>query len=155
MAILTQVKGLNTVLTNFKIAQAKDGRTMNRVLRGAGLILQRLSQKQVPVDQGILKNSAGTRAFGSGFRTEVKVFYTAAYAIFVHENLDALHGEAYNEEYAVEIARDKAKPPGKRRFNNKGPGQKAKFLSDPMSGLPRNPQFLLLVKLEAARRAAV
>lgn len=54
-------------------------------LRAAGLLLQRESQGLVPVDFGLLKASAYTRAVGSGWKTEVFVGYTAAYALRVHE----------------------------------------------------------------------
>lgn len=66
-------------------------RGMERGLMKAGLFLQRESQKIVPVDTGNLKNSAYTRKTGSGFSTTVNVGYTAEYAIYVHENLDAKH----------------------------------------------------------------
>ena len=147
MATLSNVRGLRFVIANFNRAQERDGRTLNRVLKKAGLIVQRLSQLQVPVDEGILKNTAFTRARGRGFKTAVNVGYTAAYAIFVHEDLEALHGEAYNREYADKIAA------GVKGFNNKGLDQKAKFLSDPMQGLPRNPSYKTMVKLEALRGA--
>ena len=57
----------------------------NRGLKKAGLLLQRESQKVVPVDLGVLKASAFTRETGAGFATVVYVGYTAAYAIYVHE----------------------------------------------------------------------
>ncbi len=39
----------------------------------------------VPVDYGILKASAFTRAEGTGFSTDVRVGFTAGYAAYVHE----------------------------------------------------------------------
>jgi hypothetical protein len=89
---------------------------------------------------GNLRASAGTRKEGSGKRTIVIVFYTAAYAVYVHENLDALHGADFNARYA-----DKIKGARKRdergRFRKggtakggwfkRGPNQQAKFLERP------------------------
>lgn len=60
-------------------------------LKAVGLYFQRESQKLVPVDTGALRNSAFTRAEGSGFDTEISVGYTVNYAIYVHENLTAFH----------------------------------------------------------------
>lgn len=57
-------------------------------LKTAGLFLQRESQLLVPVDFGVLKASAFTRADGKGFSTVVIVGYTAFYAMFVHENVE-------------------------------------------------------------------
>jgi len=57
-----------------------------RGVKLAALLLQRESQKLVPVDTGNLKASAFTRATGKGFGIEANVGYTAAYALYVHEN---------------------------------------------------------------------
>lgn len=66
-------------------------RGMERGLKKAALFLQAESQKIVPVDTGNLKNSAYTRTEGSGFETTAEVGYTADYAIYVHEDLEARH----------------------------------------------------------------
>lgn len=42
----------------------------------------------VPVDFGVLKASAFTRAQGQGFKTVVNIGYTAFYAMYVHENVE-------------------------------------------------------------------
>lgn len=60
-------------------------------LKRAGLYLQRLSQKVVPVKTGNLKNSAGTRMIGRGKHSAAVVFYTAAYAVYVHERTELQH----------------------------------------------------------------
>jgi hypothetical protein len=60
-------------------------------LKQAGLFIQRESQKIVPVEFGLLKNSARTRSEGKGFDTAVIVSYGTSYAIYVHENLGARH----------------------------------------------------------------
>lgn len=52
----------------------------------AGLKLQAASQKRVPVHTGNLKASAYTRREPSG-KPAVEVGYTAAYAVWVHENV--------------------------------------------------------------------
>ena len=143
MAILNNIKGVKFVLANMQKRRLKDAGKVNRVVRKATLILGRLSGQQVPVDENNLRPSRFERVSGIGFATKGVVGYDTDYALFVHEDLDALHGEDYNEEYAAEIAEGTK--------DNRGFGQKAKFLSDPMEGLPRNPKFLLAVKQEALR----
>ena len=54
----------------------------------AGLMIQRESQLEVPVDTGNLKASAFTRYSNDGKIQRVQVGYTAAYALYVHEAVD-------------------------------------------------------------------
>lgn len=54
----------------------------------------------------------------------VVVGYTAAYALYVHEDLSKAHGDAYNEKWADDIAAG--------RKTSRGSGQQAKFLEQPM-----------------------
>lgn len=61
-------------------------RTMGGMLAG-GLVVQREAQKRVPVEYGALKQSAFTRKARGGMNMAVEVGFTAAYALWVHENL--------------------------------------------------------------------
>ena len=54
-------------------------------LQRAGLLVQRESQKRVPVDTGALRNSARTSTKGQGFGAVVTVGFHTAYAAIVHE----------------------------------------------------------------------
>lgn len=54
----------------------------------------------------------------------VAVGFSAAYALFVHENLEAAHGAVYNEKYAEDIAAG--------RKHSRGEAQQAKFLEQPL-----------------------
>jgi len=85
MAIINAIEGVREVLTKLRLRNERLAKGCNRGLRVAGLALQRESQKMVPVNFGVLKASAFTRANGEGFKTEVDVGYTALYAIYVHE----------------------------------------------------------------------
>lgn len=102
-------------------------------LKRAGIKLQRASMQEVPIHKGNLRASAFTRAEeGTTLLSMPKVLvgYTAAYAVYVHENLEAAHGKAFNEKHAKEIAN--AKTPAQRKmWFNRGEKQKAKFLEDP------------------------
>ena len=119
------ITGIEKVIRNMQAADRKAGNRFSANLVKAGRYLQRASMKIVPVDTGVLKGSAYTRKFYSGWQTDVVVGYTAAYAIYVHENLDAAHGREYNIKYAKQIA---AKWKG---FHKRGENQQAKFLELP------------------------
>ncbi len=123
MKIQFSVKGVNEVIHNLRKTEKNHGVGVERGLKKGGLLIQRESQLEVPRDLGVLANSAFTRAQGKGFDCSVIVGYTAGYAIYVHENLDAAHGTEFNEKYAAEIAAGIE--------DNRGPRQKAKFLEDP------------------------
>ena len=86
-----EVRGVMGIMKALKRAHVINGDKVARGLKKAGLFLQRESQKVVPVDTGALKNSAGTRADGSGWDTDVVVFFTQSYAIYVHERTGLHH----------------------------------------------------------------
>jgi len=124
MSGIENLKALQTKLTNLKATKPKG---LKRGLMKAGLALQRESMKIVPVQTGNLRRSAFTRPEDGGLA--VAVGYTAAYAIYVHENLDAAHGSVFNQKHADKIA--KAKGPARKIWFNRGPEQQAKFLEKP------------------------
>jgi hypothetical protein len=85
-----KVEGLDTVMANLnREVLAIAGGTLAGLLE-AGLIIQRDAQLHVPVDVGNLKASAYTReaTHSRADRPAVEVGFTAAYAVFVHENLE-------------------------------------------------------------------
>src|ERR1700744_6628773 len=74
-------------------------------LASAGAFLLSESKKIVPVDIGNLKASGYVRMEGKDTtKAKCLIGYTAAYAIFVHENLDALHGAAGRAVESTELA---------------------------------------------------
>lgn len=133
------IRNLAQVKAALRKAGAAKITQMGRGLFQAGLYLQAQSQKIVPVDYGILKASAFTRIEGQGTKkVNVIVGYTAKYAIFVHESLDAAHGTDFNIKYAAELAAAKrARKAGTGGTtgpfrHNRGAGQQAKFLELPL-----------------------
>lgn len=81
------VRGLNKVLGNLN-------REVNKIenkgidgLLAAGFILERVSNKIVPIEHGFLRNSSFTRKAQNN-RKAVEVGYSAKYAVYVHENLE-------------------------------------------------------------------
>jgi hypothetical protein len=159
----TRLKGVPQVIRNAKRFSAKHGHNCAVGLKKAGLHLQRCSQQIVPVDQGALKNSAFTRSFGVGFNCDVVVGYTEDYAAYVHENLDAAHGKAFNIKHADKIARGRKtrrlykkkfgnKPPGQKPyFRARGPGQMAKYLEFP-ARLERKTMLSIVAKEARIKR---
>jgi hypothetical protein len=85
MVNMVKVFGTDEIKKAMKKANKKLGHSARKGLIKGGLLLQRESQKVVPVEFGVLKNSAGTEAIGHGWYTDVVVFYTASYAVYVHE----------------------------------------------------------------------
>lgn len=71
----------------------------------AGLQVQRVAQERTPVDTSNLKNSAFTRKEGE---MSVLVGFSAAYAVYVHEDMEARHtiGQAKFLESALRDNRD-------------------------------------------------
>lgn len=122
MPNLTRVTGVRTVIGNLMRADQRFRRGVSLGLKKGGLFVQRLSQKEVPVEFGPLKASAFTRAEGLGFQTKVTVGYTAFYALFVHEAVGmVLRG----------LPRLPNPPHKGRYWDPQGKG-KAKFLEDPV-----------------------
>jgi len=91
MAKLCRVERVAKLKQSLRKMKAIHAAGFEKGLKKAGLFVQRESQMLVPIDTGVLRNSAGTRSEGHSFQTVVIVFYTASYAPYVHENLVAMH----------------------------------------------------------------
>lgn len=85
MVRMPRVTGVEEIKENIRRATIGTGQRLRRGLIAGGRFLQRESQKIVPIEFGVLKNSAGTAAVGYGAATDVVVYYTASYAVYVHE----------------------------------------------------------------------
>ena len=105
MGSLLQIKGVQR-LQQWLASKPKTAfRRVAQTIKVCGAVILAKSQAIVPVEFGNLKASGGMAAdeYGvgsAGPMVRVTIFYTAAYAIYVHENLDALHGAAFNIAYA-------------------------------------------------------
>jgi hypothetical protein len=132
---LTNVTGLEKVLKNLDRANVKIGQAVVRGLVKGGLVLQAAAQDIVPVNTGNLHDTAFIRNVGGkGFDADVIVGYTAAYAVYVHEDLTKAHGKEFNAKYAEEIAAAKGTKQGTANagMHPRGENQQAKFLERPM-----------------------
>lgn len=118
------IKGQDVVTANMKKKLDKIGDSLRPALLRAGLRLQRESQKMVPVNFGVLKASAYTRAEGKGMDTRVSVGYTASYALFVHEAVGM-------------VLAGQPRPQGRGLYWDPQGQAQAKFLETPMRTLKK------------------
>lgn len=115
--------GVSQIFRNLRARSQRDNANAERGLKSAGLFIIRESLKIIPIEHGVLKSTWFVRMVGKGMRTRVFLGYTASYAIYVHEDMDAAHGAAYNAKYAADITAGRKKP--------RGPNQQSKFLERP------------------------
>ena len=152
MANVLKIDGLDDIMRKFKQHELKLGKQFENALVRAGLTLQALSQQIVPVQFGVLKASAFTRNLrpGEGWRSDVVVGYTANYAVYVHENLEAAHGKAFNIKHAAAI--EAAAVDGRNTVASglfyRGENQQAKFLERPA----REARALLIQTIRAGMK---
>lgn len=87
---MNRIEGVKLTIDNLnKAIEGIQGRTWGGLL-AAGAKVQRLSQQRVPVEYGNLRASAYARRMQQSHAKDemaVEVGYTAAYALFVHENM--------------------------------------------------------------------
>ena len=146
--IIMKIEGLENLERNLEKAHREIiKRTKARAIK-AGKFVLRKSQEIVPVQTGNLKASGFVRDEGGKDSVDVVVGYTAQYALFVHENLEAAHGSAFNAKHQQEIAMAKGTKAGTVRGGmfERGPNQQAKFLERPL-----REQRALILKILAGK----
>lgn len=136
---MSNVTGWNEVSAGLKLKKAKLDELIPKALGAAGLFLQGQSQRLVPVDFGILKASAFTRAAGKGSATVVNVGYTANYAMFVHEMPSGLDPARFGRE------RQPGNPSRGHFWDPSGRGQ-SKFLEAPARDSGNRTKMLAIVR---------
>lgn len=96
------LKGLTQVLAALRKVQSDMEKKRKTALNHIGIIVKADAVKMTPVDTSNLRNSAYIDVDGS---ERVLVGYTAAYAPYVHEDLEATHevGEAKFLEKAIKM----------------------------------------------------
>lgn len=106
MAKMIRISGVAAMITKMGALDKKTEAGLHRGLVRAGFRLQRESQLVVPIDTANLKGSAFTRNIGGhGGKADIVVGYTAEYAIYVHEIVEAQHKEGKQAKYLEEPAR--------------------------------------------------
>lgn len=129
--VAVTVHGTAKASNDLRRRRAQFGRNIERGMLRGGTFLLDQSNRIIPVDQGNLRASGFIRHSGKGLKVIVRVGYTANYALYVHENLDFAHGEAFNRKYVKEIAAGAKQPWNGKTFHRRGPDQQAKFLEMP------------------------
>ncbi len=134
MAAKCTVLGLQPLLRKLKKLNEVTKQKVSAGLAEAGGVLLSASKDIVPRQTGNLAGSGFVRSGPvdtSGIRT-TRVGYTAAYAVFVHEDLTKAHGKDFNVKHADEIANPNRAHTVKSGNFNRGDEQQAKFLERPM-----------------------
>lgn len=86
-----EVEGLDDLNRQLKKLAKETPAAVRRASFAGGLVIQRASQENTPVEYGNLRGSAYTQKTSLG----AEVGHTAEYALFVHENMEqVLRGEA-------------------------------------------------------------
>jgi len=106
MANMVRITGVSDIRIALHKADTQLAKDMRRGLAKAGLLLQRYSQEVVPFDTGNLHGSSGTRVVGRGWDTDAIVFYTASYAVYVHERTDLQHAIGKQAKFLEGPARE-------------------------------------------------
>ena len=129
---MTKVRGTNLVIEKAHRVIERKMTGLRNGLKKAAVFLLDKSYDLVPIDYGPLKASGHIEVRDPGTQeTHVLVIYggpNAPYAVYVHENPEALHGEAFNTAYAHLIARN---PPTGPYRHSRRPNEAFKFLEKP------------------------
>jgi len=134
MGTFLRISGIPNLLKNLKTSANVVNKNIEKGLARASYFLYRRSQDLVPVQLGNLKGSGYWRRSVAHSKNATAIFsigYTAAYAVYVHENLEAAHGRAYNVKHADNIRNPKRSHTVRSGNTPRGSGQQAKFLEQP------------------------
>lgn len=102
MAVGGSVKGFSQIKSAIEQVKKEHEKKKRKALNRIGVIIKADSVKLTPVDTSNLRGSAYIDVDGS---KSVFIGYTADYAVYVHEDLEATHevGEAKFLEKAVKM----------------------------------------------------
>ena len=127
-----------------------DEKNLRKGLTEAGIHLFREAQAIVPVGEtGFLRASGDMRPVMFMGMFAIEISYSASYALFMHEDLDAAPGQVFNEKYKDVIERN----PGHKYWFNRGVNQQAKFLEMPLQRDRKKLVGLVARRIESGRRS--
>ena len=107
MTKVLTIKGVGALTKQFTRIKNKSEIGLQKGLFVGGLLLQRESQKIVPIATSTLKKSADTwKVPGLRNGTDVMVGYGTDYAIYVHEDLEARHAAGKQAKFLEQPLRD-------------------------------------------------
>lgn len=101
-----RVERREQVAASIRSRRKRHAQGVERGIKRAARFLLRESLKIVPVDTGALKNSGRATFTGSGTETVGTVSYNTAYAVYVHEDLNARHAPGKTAKYLERPARE-------------------------------------------------
>ena len=110
MSISMTVQGLDVLTEEMKAQEKKFVKKLRAGLGRGGALLLRESLQIVPIDKHFLERSGETHLEGVGFNSAAVVSYSTAYAIYVHEDLNARHKPGRTAKYLETPLRTKRKP---------------------------------------------
>lgn len=128
------VYGVKDLMSAWKRKKAELAPKVEMGMKTAGVYLQGESQLLVPVDFGVLKASAFTRAEGTGFGVVVFVGYTAFYAMYVHEMVE------------MKLKGQPRRAPSKGNYWDPAGRGQAKFLEAPARDTSRRTTMMNIVR---------
>lgn len=107
--ISVKVKGISSWKQSAsKAADKMNTGAMQGTVAGAEQVL-RDSNAIVPIDSGNLRNSGKVRMEDTKNKKKAAVGYSASYAVFVHENLDANHKNGQAKFLQKAVVKDSKK----------------------------------------------
>lgn len=118
-----KLEGVGNVMKALRRYKNKTAIRFQKALGAAAEYLHQKSGEIVPIDKGDLWKTSLVRREGEGLKTQMIVAYTAPYAVFVHEDLNASHGAAFNVKHIALIVAGLT--------HARRPGEQAKFLEKP------------------------
>ncbi len=99
MVQLAKVTGLKEVIAKLRLVDKRLSVSTRRGLLKSGAFVLRKSKEIVPIEFGPLKASGDMKPIGEGWKTDVVVFYTASYAVYVHERTELKHKPGKSAKY--------------------------------------------------------
>ena len=118
MSVTINFRGAEGLTNKLReLAAQNPQRAKTYVHRAGAFVMRDIQKNRVPIDTGALRASGDFRTEKIAKQYRAILYFTAAYALFVHENLEAAHGAAFNAKHGS--------TPGQRL---RGVGQQAKFL---------------------------
>lgn len=96
MKVFASIKGAVALKQRMKQVSHETKLKWERACRAAARHVQEVSINLTPMDTGVLRSSCGMTRISAGWYAHFQIYYSAGYAIYVHEMVDNYHpiGEA-------------------------------------------------------------
>lgn len=142
MARVTRVLNVEKLRAKCVREKKRTAANFEKGVERAGTQLLRNANYYVPVDTGDLRKSGHKTMTGRGLKASVSVTYETDYALIVHEDLEAAHGQEFNIKHAHEIAAG--------RTHARRPQERAKWLTTALT--EDRARYLFIIERELQKR---